>query len=42
MLKFFPNINPMAISTKELVTIKLWYFTRRRVVDFARATTSSC
>jgi hypothetical protein len=32
----------MAISTNELITIKLWFFTRRRVVDFARATTSSC
>jgi len=32
----------MAVSTNELITMKLWYFTRCRVVDFARATTSSC
>jgi hypothetical protein len=33
---------PMAHSTNQLVTIKRWYFTRCRVVDFARATSTSC
>ena len=33
---------PMAHSTNQLISIKRWYFTRNRVVDFGRLTSSSC
>jgi hypothetical protein len=32
----------MAFATNQPLTLIRWYFTRRRVVDFARATSSSC
>ncbi|MFM8191206.1 MAG: hypothetical protein ACKOFQ_01030 [Candidatus Nanopelagicus sp.] len=40
--KYLSYYLAMAYSTDQLITMKSWYFTRRRVVDFGRATSTSC